>query len=658
MEIQYCSSVKMYDMLKWGKCAVYGGRLSARREKGLKHNPLYDDMSQFSPHPDINGNMSPVHIITYESFPKQPELLKQQNGVLQNGDITAPAKEVGFIKETGFQTDKTDSPKQSNGVLTNQIESESRSSQRRREFKNSKNSGHFQLNHKESHESDETVKMGKESMQNTVNNLSDKMNVDELYAKPQKKQTDYTKGYLRNYGLLGYNNEGFVGDDDTEDDKLDVNTDKIKHKLDVNSDETNEMEKSDVQECTEAGNNEKPDPEFELSDTEYPDYETIGDIILEHDMNDVTVTCNKDLTKLSHVEIVTEVLVHKTDGLDSPIKHVSVTNSDTVLTNVSHKVKTESHANTEEESNMKSKDQSDDWPDIDELTRPGSDVDSESIVNESASTEPTRLERLQHTRSVSDVVVSIVDEKEDASDKGVSQRNDTGEMSSIYRKNKKRRKSNAKDSVTGVSSSTLKSILTNGGSVSHHSCTSQCEHGCQNLDSEIQEYKSVKFSKDTVFNENKSSKYKKEKFDHINLRDLYRGKIVSDSAVAKMNPLYQPDDDKLEANDDNEEGKGKLRYQLTVKHPDKLSKQESDGLNTPSYMEQYLIMKAHGLSEENFDIEKLPPSLERPVYDRLIQRTLAKERRKFCIKWSMVILTVAIITAIATTLGVYFKQGF
>jgi hypothetical protein len=64
------------------------------------------------------------------------------------------------------------------------------------------------------------------------------------------------------------------------------------------------------------------------------------------------------------------------------------------------------------------------------------------------------------------------------------------------------------------------------------------------------------------------------------------------------------------------------------------------------------------LQKDNIDIEKLPETMEKPVYDRLIQRTLAKERRKFCVKWSMVIITVAIITAVATTLGVYFKNNF
>jgi len=55
-------------------------------------------------------------------------------------------------------------------------------------------------------------------------------------------------------------------------------------------------------------------------------------------------------------------------------------------------------------------------------------------------------------------------------------------------------------------------------------------------------------------------------------------------------------------------------------------------------------------------IEQLPEWMERPTYDRLIQRTIAKERRKCCVKWTFVILTVLAITATATVLGIYFRD--
>lgn len=49
------------------------------------------------------------------------------------------------------------------------------------------------------------------------------------------------------------------------------------------------------------------------------------------------------------------------------------------------------------------------------------------------------------------------------------------------------------------------------------------------------EQKSVKFSDDTVFNEHKPNKYKQER---VTLKDLYKGKISSKEAVAKLNPMF------------------------------------------------------------------------------------------------------------------------
>lgn len=57
------------------------------------------------------------------------------------------------------------------------------------------------------------------------------------------------------------------------------------------------------------------------------------------------------------------------------------------------------------------------------------------------------------------------------------------------------------------------------------------------------EQKSVTFSQDTIFNENKTKRYKKEK---MNLREMYRGKISYDTAVAKLNPVFVDDDEEEE----------------------------------------------------------------------------------------------------------------
>lgn len=56
----------------------------------------------------------------------------------------------------------------------------------------------------------------------------------------------------------------------------------------------------------------------------------------------------------------------------------------------------------------------------------------------------------------------------------------------------------------------------------------------------------------------------------------------------------------------------------------------------------------------DLDIETLPAV---PIKDRLIERTIRKKRRKLIVKWTLVVMTVIIITATATVVGVYFKNN-
>lgn len=56
----------------------------------------------------------------------------------------------------------------------------------------------------------------------------------------------------------------------------------------------------------------------------------------------------------------------------------------------------------------------------------------------------------------------------------------------------------------------------------------------------------------------------------------------------------------------------------------------------------------------DLDIETLPAV---PIKDRLIERTIKKKRRKLIVKWTLVVMTVIIITATATVVGVYFKNN-
>ena len=53
-------------------------------------------------------------------------------------------------------------------------------------------------------------------------------------------------------------------------------------------------------------------------------------------------------------------------------------------------------------------------------------------------------------------------------------------------------------------------------------------------------------------------------------------------------------------------------------------------------------------------IESLPVI---PIKDRLIERTIRKKRRKLIVKWTLVVMTVIIITATATVVGVYLKNN-
>lgn len=75
--------------------------------------------------------------------------------------------------------------------------------------------------------------------------------------------------------------------------------------------------------------------------------------------------------------------------------------------------------------------------------------------------------------------------------------------------------------------------------------------------------KSVTFSQDTVFNEDKTKRYRKER---VSLRNVYRGRISGPEAYAKINPLFEDDSDEGESyvtkgnNHSSHERKGSLVY--------------------------------------------------------------------------------------------------
>ena len=123
-------------------------------------------------------------------------------------------------------------------------------------------------------------------------------------------------------------------------------------------------------------------------------------------------------------------------------------------------------------------------------------------------------------------------------------------------------KSTDSDTDKGNSSTRiLKSILLNT-SLDKEPSISDKAHTSTKSDSEIHESKSVKFSKDTIFNENKSKKYKTERIDRIHLRNMYHGKISSDNAIAKLNPLFN--EDLEEHHQDSLTDDEKVAYRLSV----------------------------------------------------------------------------------------------
>ncbi|KAL4227988.1 hypothetical protein ACF0H5_013426 [Mactra antiquata] len=601
--------------------AVYGGRMSGRRQKDLKVNPVYNDVNHFA---EMTGNMDALRVVTYETFPR--EKLTVNGKHLQNGDV----RNNKNVNETNEKNNEHEPDRKEDDK---NIMAGHESVELEREIEQKQGTVEQNIDEEIVYAQPVGKKVGKaEHLRAEVSNER-KENRTEFHNEINKRVVDTgedgvdigKKVNADKYGLLRYNNNI---------NELDNIYVEIDDKVNDSKDETNiEEEKNESNASVQ------------------------GDNIFSEDGNDEESLAESgcDSPVSSHVGITTEALVHSSDVQELGTCMFS---AKTPVDMKCNSLESDSHPS------IMSKNSNDisDWPDLDSLVRKSEDE------NQNCDLKPESIDisvdNHRHIRSISDVVGVNVDSEVIHNEMDSKKDVENARGSRKNKKSQKTMKSNARSvSATEASSTrTLKSILTSSTGVSGCSCDSETERKSRRTDSEIQECKSVKFSKDTVFNENKSGKYKKEKFKHINLRDIYRGKISSDSAIAKMNPLFQTDED-TEGVDPNEtngslSSSEKLAYQLTLKNALRLSKEKPTGINGPSYLEQYLILKAHGLTKENFDIEKLPETIETPAYDRLIQRTLAKERRKICVKWSFVIIIVAVITAVATTVGVYFKQGF
>ncbi|XP_052098153.1 myb-like protein X isoform X2 [Mytilus californianus] len=153
------------------------------------------------------------------------------------------------------------------------------------------------------------------------------------------------------------------------------------------------------------------------------------------------------------------------------------------------------------------------------------------------------------------------------------------------------------------------------------------------------EQKSVKFSDDTVFNDTKPNKYKQER---LTLKDIYKGKISSKDAVAKLNPVFHDEDNQAIQDRNTEDGD-----------------QYDDNLNTPAYLKNYLTshggeqgqIRHAGLDVDN-DIESI--GSEGAVnYDKLIEQTIARKRRSRILRLICAVFTFCVVIGVVVVLVIF-----
>ncbi|XP_033750462.1 uncharacterized protein LOC117334772 [Pecten maximus] len=136
---------------------------------------------------------------------------------------------------------------------------------------------------------------------------------------------------------------------------------------------------------------------------------------------------------------------------------------------------------------------------------------------------------------------------------------------------------------------------------------------------EQSEHKSVKFSDDTVFNDGRPNKYRRDT-KLINLREIYKGKVNSDFALAKPNPIFL-DDSGLENSLTDDEKVARSWAQ-----------------------------------DEAVDIESIEME-EKPRYDRLIKQTIARQRRSKLIRLIFAFLAFLVVVAAVVLLVIYFGKS-
>ncbi|XP_078315287.1 uncharacterized protein LOC111131344 isoform X3 [Crassostrea virginica] len=173
--------------------------------------------------------------------------------------------------------------------------------------------------------------------------------------------------------------------------------------------------------------------------------------------------------------------------------------------------------------------------------------------------------------------------------------------------------------------------------------SNSCSDG-NRTNSFITEQKSVKFSKDTVFNENKPNKYRKEK-----VRDAGR------NGNANSNPVFI-DDNGLEVSLTDDEKA--LHFSNTTDTNSQLS-----DLNIPGYMKEYVIESGDlppvttrtALSRAKLGIEDIDTITTDDSY-REFDRALAKQHRNKVIRLVLACFVFLVVIAVVVLLVVYFGK--
>lgn len=266
----------------------------------------------------------------------------------------------------------------------------------------------------------------------------------------------------------------------------------------------------------------------------------VGDIVIENGLKNPGFDSEEDSGMYSVIKALknsetdtSEYEIHKLSETDNE-KDNCVTGEEVIVGNVTIVNHTE---NTVVNISDQISNNQADWPEIDDLIL--SDVDHNQNKKESSA-----VEKSKDLASTSEIKgenhVYIIPNKSDdgflshteSSSSSVEQVKN--EKNSPINTNSKHPEEMESEEVTEHSEQKVhKSILI-------HTCSADendQEHKKPN--GTVSEHKSVKFTKDTVDNEEKPKKYKKEK---IFISNIYRGRITNNAAVAKTNPMFLDDD--------------------------------------------------------------------------------------------------------------------